>query len=74
MSSNRKRGYILFRSDSEGLEQAEVVQRVQEAPNVELLNEGGSALLVEGAASDVKALTLDLDGWVAEANGMTSSG
>jgi hypothetical protein len=68
MSEANKRCYVLFKTDEVGPDLAEAADRVRSAPEITLLKESGSALLVEGAARAVRRFTANLDGWRAEAD------
>lgn len=67
-TAKHERTYVLYQVDSNGLDMAAVAVKVTRTPEVELVNQGGSGLLVRGEASEVRKLTSNLDGWRAEAN------
>lgn len=63
-----ERTFVLFKTDTAGPDLAQVATKVRSDPKVTLVGEGGSALLVQGPAANVRQLTADLTGWRAEAN------
>lgn len=64
----RPRSYVLYPSDGHGPGLSDVAAQLRATPEITLLQEGTSALLVKGGPGAVRSFTLGLPGWSAEEN------